>query len=85
MQLKLSNPLLFLPQAVSNTRLHQLITGTVTRPTSQTCWDYIYSTEISQLGLLPLEYWYMVYIPPWFSQKFLNAVKHRNKLLKKGK
>ena len=43
-----TNSLPFLPQALSNIGLHQLISG-VTRPASQTCLDHVYSTEISRI------------------------------------
>ena len=37
-----------LPQTLSDIGLHHLISG-VTHPVSQTCWDHIYSREISRI------------------------------------
>ena len=42
-----TNPLPFLPQALSDIRLHHLVSG-VTCHAPETCLDHIYSNEISQ-------------------------------------
>ena len=163
-----TNSLPFLPQALSDIGLHQLISG-VTHPASQACLDHVYYTKTSRIvasGILvygssnhlpvfavrkqfikpkrshtviqyrdykhlnvnsfqedlqqlpfndiilesndpvntSLEKWYFLFNlvvnkhlplrqkhvkrlcqPPWFSQQLLDAIQHRNKLLRKAR
>lgn len=71
-----TNPLPFLPQALGNIGLRQLISG-VTRPASQTCLDHIYSTEISRIvasGILV--YGPSDHLPVLFANSSLNLSVH---------